>query len=119
MNLADHRLNELDNPSLTREERAVLRCEVAADLALRGQYEEARDALGELWRGLGRRPDIEGLGERAAAEVLLQAGVVSGWLGACRQVPGAQEAAKNLISESAAIFDSLGEAARAAGSRGD
>lgn len=119
MNLADERLRELDNPSLTPDERAALRCAVAADLMLRGQYEAAREALGELWCGIGQRPNVEGLGERATAEVLLQIGVLSGWLGSCKQIAGAQEAAKNLISESAALFESLGETARAAGARGD
>jgi tetratricopeptide (TPR) repeat protein len=119
MTLADERRKELDNPSLTRDERAMLRCRVAGDLAHRGQYEAAREALGELWRGVGERPDVKGLGERTAAEVLLQAGVLSGWIGASRQTAGAQEAAKNLISESAARFESLGEIDRAAGARGD
>jgi tetratricopeptide (TPR) repeat protein len=62
------------------------------------------------------RPDVEGLGELAAAEVLLQAGVLSGWLG---KVKGAQEAAKDLISESVALFEKLGEAKRAADARAD
>jgi tetratricopeptide (TPR) repeat protein len=119
MNLADQRLKELGNPSLTADERALLRCEVAADLILRGQYEEAREALGALWCGIGQRPNVEELEGDTSAEVLLQVGVLSGWLGACKQVANAQEAAKNLISESAALFESLGENARAAGARGD
>lgn len=53
MTLADERLRELDNPALTAEERALLRCRVAADLIHRGQYEAAREALGELWPGVG------------------------------------------------------------------
>ena len=81
MTLADERLKELDNPSLTKDERAVLRAQAAADLIHEGQYEAAREALGELWRGTGERPDVGGLADRAAAEVLLQAGVLSGWLG--------------------------------------
>jgi len=119
MTLADERLRELDNPSLTEDERALRRCDVASDLMLRGQYESAREVLGDLWRGIGQRPNAERLNERATAEVILQAGVLSGWLGACQQVAGAQEAAKNLISESAALFESLGETARAAVARGD
>jgi tetratricopeptide (TPR) repeat protein len=119
MNLADERLKQLDDPALTEDDRALLRCRVVADLTHRGQYEAARAALGGLWRGVGERPDMEGLSERAAAEVLLQAGVLSGWMGASGQVPGAQEAAKNLISESTALFESLGEAGRVAGARGD
>ncbi|HEU4597687.1 MAG TPA: helix-turn-helix domain-containing protein [Pyrinomonadaceae bacterium] len=119
MNLADAQLDEVDDPSLTADERAVLRCRVAADLIQAGQYESAREALGEIWRGVGERPNVEGLEERAVAEVLLQGGVLSGWIGAGRQVAGAQEAAKDLISESAALFERLGETERAAGARSD
>lgn len=115
MNLADERLKELDNPS-TADERAMLRAQVAVDLIHKGRYETAHEALGELWRGTGQRPNVEGLGDRAAAEVLLQAGVLSGWLG---KVKGAQDAAKDLISESAALFEKLGEEKRAAGARAD
>ncbi len=116
MNLADERLKELDNPSLTADERALLRSQVAADLIHKGKYEDARETLGELWRGMGERPNVEGVTEKTAAEVLLQAGVLSGWLG---KVKGAQEFAKDLISESAALFEKLGEAKRAATARAD
>ena len=116
MNLADERLKGLDSPSLTADERAELRCQVAADLIHKGQYEAAREALGELWRGAGERPDVEGLTEKTAAEVLLQAGVLSGWLG---RVKGAQDAAKDLISESVALFEKLGEPNREAAARAD
>lgn len=119
MNLADERLKELDNPALTENERALLRCQVAADFIHRGQYETAGEALGELWRGIGRRPNVEGLDERATAEVLQQAGALSGWMGASRQVKGAQDAAKDLFSESAALFERLGETAKAAFARSD
>jgi tetratricopeptide (TPR) repeat protein len=116
MTLADERLKELDSPSLTTDERALIRCHVAADLIQSGQYEAARESLGGLWRGEGERPNVEGLGESTAAEVLLQAGALSGWLG---KVKGAQEAAKDLISESAALFEKLGKSNRAAAARSD
>jgi hypothetical protein len=48
MNLADERLKQLDNPSLTESERTLLRCRVAADFIHKGQHEAAREALGEL-----------------------------------------------------------------------
>jgi tetratricopeptide (TPR) repeat protein len=114
MNLTDERLKELDNPVLTEEGRALLRCHASAELIHMGQHEAARDALGELWRGVGERPNVEGLDESTAAEVLLQAGALSGWLGASRQAHGAQAAAKDLISESAAVFEKLGRADKAA-----
>ena len=56
MTLADERLKELDNPSLAENERTLLRCRVATDLIHKGQYEAAREALGELWLGIGERP---------------------------------------------------------------
>jgi tetratricopeptide (TPR) repeat protein len=112
MTLAEERLKQLDNPSLTEDERALLRCQVAAELIHTGQYEAAREALGGHWRGVGERPNVEGLGEMAAAEVLLQVGALSGWIGT-----GGQAAAKDLISESAAIFEKLGESDRAATAR--
>jgi hypothetical protein len=32
MNLTDERLKELDNPSLTRNERSMMRCRLASEL---------------------------------------------------------------------------------------
>jgi hypothetical protein len=47
---------------------------------------------------------LEGLTEHTASEILLRAGTLSGWLGSVRQIEGAQDAAKDLISESIARF---------------
>jgi len=108
MTLADERLKELDNPSLTENERILLRCRVAADLIHKGQYEIARETLGELWPGVGERPDVKGLPPTLAAEVLLQCGVLTGWLGRLRSVEGAQEQAQDLITEAFRKFQSQG-----------
>lgn len=77
MTLADVRVKEPGSPHPAAGERVLLRCRAAAELIRTGQYEEAREALGDLWRGVGARPDVEGLDGRAAAEVLLQAGALS------------------------------------------
>jgi tetratricopeptide (TPR) repeat protein len=119
MTLADKRLKELDTSPLTSDEVALLHTQAAADLIHGGQYAAAREALGDLWRGVWQRPNLEGLSERTAAEVLLQAGVLSGQMGATGQVAGAQEAAKDFISESAGLFEKLGEYNKAAGARAD
>lgn len=119
MNLADDRLKGLDNASFTPDDCARLRCRVAADFIDTGQFEVARESLGELWQGLGSRPPVEELGVGTASEVLLQVGTLTGWLGASRQAPGAQEAAKDLISESITLFESLGEPARVAAARSE
>ncbi|HEV2763494.1 MAG TPA: helix-turn-helix domain-containing protein [Pyrinomonadaceae bacterium] len=98
----------LDNPRLTPSERAELRCRLARELEEAGDYGGAREALGTLWRGVGVRPALDGLEGFAASEVLLRAGVLTGWLGHADQVKDSQEAAKNLISEAARRFGSLG-----------
>src|SRR3712207_3580487 len=109
MTLADERLKGLDDPTLTANERAVMRCKVAADLIHAGQYEAAREALGELWPGVGQRPEAKGLSTSAAAEVLLQCGSLTGWLGSVRGIEGAQEQAKDLLFEAQRWFQSQGQ----------
>jgi tetratricopeptide (TPR) repeat protein len=99
MTLQASLLRQLENPNLTADNRADLRCEIAREFEDKGEYELAREVLDELW--LGERPKIDGLEISTGAEVLLRAGVLTG------QRPGAQETAKNLISESLAIFSSL------------
>jgi tetratricopeptide (TPR) repeat protein len=113
MTLADERLRELDNPSLSADERALLRCAVAADLIHAGQYEAAREALGELWQGIGGRPEVEGMPPAVVAEILLQCGTLTGWLGSARSVEGSQERAKDLLSEALRRFKSQGRRAKA------
>lgn len=100
MNLSNQLLHQIADPSLTHDERAQLRCRLAKQLEEVGNYEAAREAMGELWQGVGLRPVLEGLNQATAAEVLLRAGVLSGWLGCVKQIEGAQEDAKNLINES-------------------
>ncbi|HZI19948.1 MAG TPA: tetratricopeptide repeat protein [Pyrinomonadaceae bacterium] len=114
MNLTDNLRRQLDNPTLTADEQALIRCRAAADLIHSGQYERAREALGDLWQGVGERPNVAGLEETTAAEVLLQAGALSGWIGASKQTTGAQDAAKDLISEARRLFESHGLRTRVA-----
>lgn len=87
----------------------MLRCSVAADLIHRGQYEAAREALDELWPGVGERPEVKKLPPVTAAEVILQCGVLTGWLGSARNVAGAEERAKDLLTEALRLFKSQGE----------
>lgn len=106
MTLRPSLLRELESPNLSADRRAVLRCELAKELEYKGEYEEARKALGGLWSGVGERPNLQGLDSSSAAEVLLRAGVLTGIIGGKNQVTDAQETAKNLISESLSIFES-------------
>lgn len=107
MNLAKEFLHQLADPNLPYGEQARLRCQYAKQLEEIGNYEIAREVMGDLWRGIGHRPHLAGLDQWVAAEVTLRAGVLTGWIGSCKQLEGTQEAAKNLISESITRFEDL------------
>jgi CheY-like chemotaxis protein len=98
---------QLADPNLTNLERTVLRCQFAKSLEESGNYKAAHEALRDLWPRVGERPDLSGLNEEVAAEVLLRVGVLTGWLGSVNQVSGAQSLAKDLISESTTKFEIL------------
>jgi DNA-binding NtrC family response regulator len=119
MHLHTSLLRQLDNPNLSFNERAELRCQLAKELEEAGNYEAARNALGELWRRVGDRPKIEDLDPRTAAEVLLRVGSLTGWIGSVRQIEGAQELAKDIIGESSTIFESLHETEKIAEAQSD
>lgn len=112
MHLANQLLRELEARNLPQNQRALLLCRLAKQLERGGDYEGAREALTELWPTVGNRPLIEGLDYEIQADVLLRVGSVTGWIGSARQIEGAQEIAKDLISESAGIFGKLGLEAR-------
>jgi CheY-like chemotaxis protein len=107
MTLTKELLHKIADPTITPDERARRRCELAKQLEMLGNYEAAREAMGEFWRGIGVRPVLDGLESRTAAEVLLRVGALTGWLGSSKQIEGAQEKAKSLIYESIRIFEAL------------
>jgi two-component system chemotaxis response regulator CheY len=114
MIISSQLLQEIADPTLTREKRALLRCRLAKQLEDVGSYDAAREAMGELWPEVGGRPVLDELSEATAADVLLRVGVLTGWLGSTRQIEGAQETAKNLISESITRFEALKNTAKVA-----
>jgi tetratricopeptide (TPR) repeat protein len=85
-----------------------VRCELAKQLEEAGEFQSAQEALGDLWAGVGTSPDTTDLPDVVKASLLLRAGVLTGWLGSAKQISGSQETAKDLISESASIFEQLG-----------
>ena len=112
MTLADIRSERLGESSADTEGDALHLCRLAAESIFLGQFEDARRALGTLWQGVGSRPRTDGFSLPTAAEVFLQCGVLSGWIGSSQHIGGAQEAAKDLISQALRTFESLGEAAK-------
>jgi tetratricopeptide (TPR) repeat protein len=107
MKVTNQLLHRIADPTLTRDERAELRYQLAKQLEEVGKYDAAREAMGDLWQGVGHRPTLNGLDQKTAAEVVLRAGVLTGWIGSVRQIEGAQETAKNLITESITSFETL------------
>lgn len=114
MELETRLLHQINDAALNCTERTLLRCEFAKRLEESGSYDAAREALGDLWQQIGERPQTEGLDDRAAAELLLRVGVLLGWIGSTRQVEGAQERAKDLITESVRSFEALQERVKTA-----
>jgi tetratricopeptide (TPR) repeat protein len=100
MTLRTSLLRELVNPNLDVGGRAELCCELAKEFEDKGEYEEACEILSGLWPRTDQRPRVKGLAPDIAAEVLLRAGVLTGW------ISSDQEQAKDFISESLTIFES-------------
>ncbi|MBC7933011.1 MAG: tetratricopeptide repeat protein, partial [Rubrivivax sp.] len=114
MGLANHSRKLVADLDVAINGDVKLRCEVSKAFEKSGDYEKACEALGGLWRRIGERPDVDGLAPDEAAEALLQVGRLTSRLGSARQVDGAQESAKNLISESIALFEKAGNGRKVA-----
>lgn len=119
MNSARQLLHQITDARLSFNERAQLRCKLAKQLEEAGNYDAAREAMGELWQRVGDRPELENLDQETSAEVLLRAGALTGWIGSTRQIEGSQEAAKDLITESISIFSSLASAEKLSAAQTD
>ena len=75
-------------------------CHDALEQKDREDYAGAQKTMQRLWSGVGDRPQTEGLHPSIAAEVLLTVGLLTGWIGSKKQIAGAQETAKDLLTES-------------------
>jgi tetratricopeptide (TPR) repeat protein len=101
------------------EERILRHCRLAQELEDKGHYEEARQALGELFPVIGEPPAVDELSPLTQAEVLLRVGAISGWIGGDRGIDGAQDYAQNLITKAARIFEAEGAIEKEADTRID
>ena len=68
--------HQLTASTLPANEQALSSCQTALDLKDRGDYEGALKAMSPLWTRIGERPDIGGLHQSVAAEVLLSVGIL-------------------------------------------
>ncbi len=108
--------NSIDYANYTATEintMAKICCQKARRFEDAGSYATAESVMQPFWNGVGTRPHTERLDEDVKAEVLLRCGVITGWIGNNKSIPHSQEWAKDLISESLFIFETLGLAERA------
>src|SRR5712691_10799373 len=110
---------KLHTAHLSANEEALVRCQAALELKDKGDYNGAREMMGRLWKRIGDRPETKVLHVSVAAEVLLCAGILTSWIGSKEGIKEAQEFAKNLISESVAFFESIGDGKKVASARAE
>jgi tetratricopeptide (TPR) repeat protein len=109
----------LDTSHLNANEEALLKCQTAYELKDKGDYEGAREVMSPFWERLGERPEIKRLHPSVSAEVLLCAGILTGWIGSKNEIKEAQEVAKNLITEGITYYDSVGDVKKIAAARAE
>lgn len=119
MTLASQLVHQLANPTITQNERARLRCQLAKELEESGNLERAREAMGEVWARVGETPIVQDYDQITAAEVFLRVGVLTSSIGSAKQIEGAQETAKNLISQGISRFAALNETEKVAEAQTD
>lgn len=97
---------KLNTSNLSANDQALLRCKTALEQKDRGDYAGAQKTMRPYWSRMGEAPNTHGLNRSVAGDVLLCVGVLTGWIGSKNQVSGAQEIAKNLITQSLTYFES-------------
>jgi CheY-like chemotaxis protein len=105
--------------NLTVQEQANLKCRLAKEFEKAGDYESAADAINDFWPDRGDAPDLRGLDPLTQARLTLRIGNLIGWLGGTQQNTGSQETAKNLITKSIEMFESVGNSVGVAEARAD
>ncbi len=108
----------VENSELSVSDRVLTGCNLAQEKLELGDYDGACAALNPWWN-IGEWPKQLGLTQLAAAELLLTAGTLSGWVASTRQVEGGQNCAERLLSGAVVMFDHLGEAARSGEARAE
>lgn len=110
---------KLETSHSTANAEALRNCEAALILKDKGDVDGAQRVMRPIWERVGERPQIAGLDPVIAAEVLLCTGILTGWIGSRRELKYAQEAAKNLITESITYYESVGDIQKVAAARAE
>jgi tetratricopeptide (TPR) repeat protein len=89
--------------------RALFRCNKALELKDRGEYDAAQEMMHPLWKRIGERPNTTGLEPLVVAEVLFCVGLLTGWIGSRNEIKEAEGWAKDLLTESIRLYESVGD----------
>ena len=109
-------LRHIQSSPLTISEQVQACCTIAREQLEKGDYDAGCAALRPWWK-LAEWPRHHGLSNEAAAELLLTAGTLSGWIASTRQVDGDQRWAEALLNGAIALFEQLEEGTGAAEGR--
>jgi signal transduction histidine kinase/ActR/RegA family two-component response regulator len=101
---------------LSEGERVEASCLIAREKLEVGDYAAGVAALEPWWR-LGNWPRHADLTDNAAAELLLTAGILSGWMATTQQVSGGQKPAEAMLSGAIILFERMGKNERASEAR--
>src|SRR5688572_10208937 len=107
---------ETSSPPLSESERVEAACTIARDRLEIGDYAAGVAAL-EPWWTLGKWPCHGDLTNNAAAELLLTAGTLCGWMATTKQVNGGQKPAEAMLSGAITLFERMGKKTRASEAR--
>jgi signal transduction histidine kinase/CheY-like chemotaxis protein len=114
--MVSNQLVDKRQTGLTESEHVEACCAIAREKLEVGDYDAGVAVLQRWWR-VGQWPIQTGLNSKAAAELLLTAGTLSGLLASTNQFAGGQRPAEALLSGSIALFEQLGSKDRASEGR--
>ena len=114
-----HRLDGSTSLATPDTSRILERCKLSQVYERAGNFSEATAVLGNLWKGVGLKPDLSGLPLHVAAEVLLRVGTLTGWLGGDCKQPNGNQSAESIIKEALSLYDSLRLTPKAAEARAE
>ncbi|HYK22325.1 MAG TPA: tetratricopeptide repeat protein, partial [Pyrinomonadaceae bacterium] len=101
---------------LTPCEEIQIHCTIVREQIDVGNYEAACRILRPWW-SFGNWPRLQGVNQRACADLLFTAGELASWLASTTQLPRGQKHAEELLNGSIALFEQLGIPPRAAEGR--
>src|SRR6202171_6373406 len=99
-------LEHIHSSPLTVSEMVQACCTIAREQIEIGDYEAGCAAL-QRWWNTGEWPRQFGLEPQAAAELMLTAGMLSGWVAGTGRVQGSQQLSEGLLNGGIALFEHL------------